>query len=300
MTRGGKARAGEVLRALVRGLRAFAYSQPASRASAARPRLGFALGGGFARGLAHIGVLKVLVENQIPIDALSGVSAGAIAAAAFAGGRSIEEMIEKSRHIRWRQFARWTFPRMGFASNQRLETMLREILPCSNFECLRIPVAIVATDLSTGEAVVFRDGDLLRALRASSTFPGLFAPVEYEGRWLVDGALAASVPVAALGYFNVNKVVAVHLNGPLRPRPTNFFQVVGQAFQIAQSRAESTWKPECDLVITPDVGDFRWDDFECCDGLVEAGERATREALPALRALIQPSREPVPTLVPAR
>jgi NTE family protein len=293
MARDGRTRAGGVLRTVVRGLRTFAYSQPAPRAAAPRPRIGLALGGGFARGLAHLGVLKVLVENQISIDALAGVSAGSIVAAAFAGGCSLEDLIERSRKIRWSQFARWTFPRMGFASNERLEAMLQEMLPCTSFECLRIPLAVVATDLSSGEAVVFRQGDLMRAIRASSTFPGLFAPVEYEGRWLVDGAFAASVPVAALSPFNVDKVVAVHLNGPLRPRITNFFEVVGQAFQIAQARAESTWRPKCDVVITPDVGDFKWDAFECCDQLVEAGERAAHEALPALRALIKPAGEPL-------
>lgn len=139
--------------------------------------------------MAHIGVLKVLEENSIPVDALAGVSAGGIAAAAFASGCSIEEMIEDARKVRWRQFARWTLPRLGFATNERLEVMLREMLHCTTFEELSIPLAVVATDISTGEPVVFRRGDLAPAIRASSAVPGLFAPVEHEGRPLVDGSI---------------------------------------------------------------------------------------------------------------
>jgi NTE family protein len=270
--------------------RRFAHAPSGPSAAAGRrPRLGWALGGGFARGMAHIGVLKVLQEHGIPIDALAGVSAGSIAAAAFASGCTIEEMIGDSRKIRWRQFARWTLPRLGFASNERLETMLRQMLRCTTFEELAIPLAVVATDICNGEQVVFQRGDIAPAIRASSAFPGLFAPVEHLRRTLVDGAIVCGVPSAALSVFHVNRIVGVCLNsGRPERKPTNFFQVVGQAFQIAEARTQVTWRRHCDLVIEPDVSRFAWDDFDCLDQLIAAGEAATRRALPRLRELLAP------------
>jgi NTE family protein len=277
-----------MLRAAAGALRRFAYARPEPpMPTAPRPQLGWALGGGFARGMAHIGVLKVLEENSIPIDALAGVSAGAIAAAAFASGCTIEELIDNARKVRWRQFARWTLPRLGFATNERLEVMLREMLHCTTFEKLTIPLSVVATDISRGEAVVFRRGDLTRAIRASCAFPGLFAPVEHEGRHLVDGAIVCGVPAAALGPLGMDKIVGVCLNsGRLNHTPTNFFQVVGQAFQIAEARNQATWRAQCDLVIEPDVSGFAWDEFYCLDQFIAAGEAATRAALPRLRELL--------------
>ncbi len=259
------------------------------------------MGGGFARGLAHIGVLKVLTENQIQIDAVAGTSVGSIVAAAFADGCSIETMVEEARKIRWKTFARWAIPRLGFATNERMEAMLGRVLRASRFEELTIPLAVVAADISTGEAVTFRSGELAPPLRASCSFPGLFIPVEYQGRLLVDGAIVSSVPVAPLQDFGVDAIVAVHLrtNGP-RHVPTNIFQVVGQAFQIAQSLNQAPWREHCDLVIEPEASDFKWDDFERADELILAGERAATKALPALRALLEPREILVPRPAHAR
>jgi len=282
----------EALLSALRSLRDFAYSRPASfgspRSLRARPRIGIALGGGFARGLAHIGVLKVLIRNGIPIDALAGTSAGSVVAAGFASGLTIEELIEQARKIRWNGFARWTVARLGLATNERMGTALRRVLRCTRFEDLRIPLAVVATDISTGEPVTFRRGDLIPVLRASCSFPGLFTPVEYEGRMLVDGAIVGSVPALALRDFGVDKIIAVHLKANGRHSPTNIFQVIGQSFHIVEAVNQAAWREHCDLVIEPDVTEFKWDDFERADELIRAGERAALKALPALRALLEP------------
>ena len=279
-----------VLRGAVRGLRKFAYAAPIRPAQAAkpgrRPRLGLALGGGFARGLAHIGVLKVLVENQISIDALAGTSIGSVVAAAFAGGCSLEEMAATARKTRWSCFARWTFPRLGFATNERLESFLLRTLPSRTFERLKMPLAVVAADLSTGEAVTFREGDMMLPLRASCSFPGLFVPIEYGEQLLLDGALVNGVPVSALA--GVDLIVAVHIrsNG-LRRRPSSLFEVVGESFRIIQNLNQASWRDHCDLAIEPELGDFRWDDFGRADELIAAGETAGRDALPELRRLLR-------------
>ena len=222
-----EAQLGIVLRAAIRKLRKFAYSRPIPASQGKqplrRPRLGLALGGGFARGIAHIGVLKVLVENQIAIDALAGISSGSIAAAAFASGCTIEEMTLAARELRWSRFARWTFPRLGFATNERMDSLLAEILHCQTFDQLKIPLAVVAGDLRTGEAVIFREGDLKMPVRASCSFPGLFVPIEYDGRLLIDGAIVTSVPVSALS--DVDLIVAAHVQSyALRRRPSSLWR----------------------------------------------------------------------------
>jgi NTE family protein len=247
--------------------------------------VGLALGGGFARGLAHIGVLKVIVENKIAIDALAGTSIGSIVAAGLASGCTIEEMVAAARKTRWSSFARWTFPRLGFATNERLESFLSKTLPCRTFEQLKLPLAIVAADLITGEAVIFREGDLMLPLRASCAFPGLFVPIDHCGRLLVDGAIANSVPVSALS--GMDLIVAVHIqsNG-LNRRPASLFEVVGESFRITQNLNASSWRDHCDLAIEPELGDFRWDDFGRADELIAAGEAGARKALPALRNLV--------------
>ena len=293
-----------LLRAAVRELRKFAYESPIRVAPAdepvgrprlgvapadehiRRPRVGVALGGGFARGLAHIGVLKVLVENQISIDALAGTSIGSIVAAGFASGCTIDQMVAVARQTRWNSFARWTFPRLGFATNERLEPFLLKALPCRTFEQLKLPLAIVATDINTGEAVIFRKGDLMLPLRASCSFPGLFVPIEYAGRLLLDGAIVNNLPVSALPDVDLVVAVRIRSNG-LGRKPANLFEVVGESFRIAQSLNQVSWRDHCDLAIEPETGEFRWDDFGRAAELITAGEKAAREALPALRRLLR-------------
>src|ERR1700690_905080 len=126
----------------VRGLRSFAYAGQGER-----PRVGLALGGGFARGIAHIGVLRVLEENEIPIDFIAGTSVGALIAATYASGTSLEEMAQQSAITRFRDFGRWTLSRMGMASNEPLVDFLQRLTPAKYFHEMRIPLAIVATGL---------------------------------------------------------------------------------------------------------------------------------------------------------
>jgi NTE family protein len=147
----------------------------------------------------------------------------------------------------------------------------------------------VAGDVTTGEAVIFREGNLITPVRASCCFPGLFTPVEYRGRLLVDGVIVGSVPVMALQQMNVDVIVGVHMtgNGNPPPRPTNLFQIVGESFQIIQNLNQAHWRSQCDLVIEPNVLDIRWDEFERGDELIAAGEAAARAALPALRLLLE-------------
>src|ERR1700731_4301312 len=152
----------------------------------ARSGVALALGGGFARGFAHLGVLQVLEENHIAISHIAGTSVGSILGAAYASGASLARIIETCRTLRFRDIARWRVSRLGLASNQRLENLIERVFESRQFEDLHIPLAVVATDLNSGEPVVFTQGDLVDAIRASCAFPGLFEPVEIGTRCLAD------------------------------------------------------------------------------------------------------------------
>jgi NTE family protein len=167
-----------------------------------------------------------------------------------------------------------------------MDSLLAEILHCQTFEQLKLPLAVVAGDLRTGEAVIFREGDLKMPVRASCSFPGMFVPIEYNGRLLIDGVVVGSVPVMALRGMDLVVAVNVQSNGfPQKPR--SLFEVVGESFRIAQNLAQSTWRDHCDLAIEPMVEGFSWDDFDRADELIAAGEIAARSALPALRNLLR-------------
>src|SRR6202162_2350571 len=257
--------------------------------------IGLALGGGFARGIAHIGVLKVLEEENFPISLVAGTSVGALVGAAYCSGVTISELEQMSTRVRFKDFARWTLSRYGFASNERMIKFLSSILKVKTFEELLIPLAVTATDFSTGEGVVFHSGPLVDPVRASCAYPGMFLPVKIRGRLLVDGMLAHAVPSVPLREMGAQRVLAVHLRGSWTNAdagPRHLFDVIGQCFAIAQEKTCSVWKAASDLVIEPDVSGFKYDDFERSPELIRAGEAATRSALPEIRKwLAQPEPE---------
>ena len=254
-----------------------------------RPRVGLALGGGFARGIAHIGVLKALHDAQIPIDCIAGTSVGALIAAAFATGVPLEKMQRRAVATRFADFGKWRLSRMGFASNERLERYLYQISLFTRFEQTEIPLAIAATDLGSGEAVYFTEGEIGPALRASCAYPGLFLPVEHQGRILVDGFLAAPVPVDAVKRMGADFVIAVWLESAGKgEQPDNMVEVISRSFAIMQRSADDRWRRKADAVIEPDVFHFAWDDFQQTPQLIAAGEAATRSAIPKLRAALAP------------
>ena len=255
---------------------------------ALRPGIGLALGGGFARSFAHLGVLRVLEEHDIPISCISGSGIGSILAAAYAGGIPLPSIVAKCREIRFRDFARWRVSRFGLASNRRLGMLVHRFFDSNQFEDLSIPTAIVATDLDTGDPVVFKQGRLADAIRASCAFPGLFEPIMIGTRCLADGSLIDAVPTRAARELGAECVVGVTvgLHDGHRGAPTNIFQVVSRAVSAAQKHQLESWERRANLVLRPDVQSLAWDDFERIDDAIEAGVMAARGALPQLRRLL--------------
>jgi NTE family protein len=253
------------------------------------PAIGIALGGGFARGIAHIGVLKVLEEEGIPVRMIAGTSVGAIMGAAYCSGLTIDELEEIAHRVRFTTFARWTLSRFGFATNDRMVSFLKQILKVQTFEELRIPLAVTATDFNTGKGAVFSSGSIIDPVRASCAYPGMFLPVEIRGNWLVDGMLSYPVPTRPLREMGAERVLAVHLKGQWSKTsaPRHFFDVIGQSFAIAQDMMSSVWRSAADLVIEPDVAGFDYDDFKRAGELIRVGELAMRRALPEVRKWLE-------------
>ena len=250
------------------------------------PRIGLALGGGFARGIAHIGVLRIFERHGIPIHCVTGVSAGSIVAAAYASGAHPDEIASAAYSMRFGDVARWSLSRTGFVVNKRMTPFLRRLLKHHRFEEMPIQLGVVATDLCTGEPVSFRDtGDVFLPIRASCSYPGLFQPVRTGGRVLVDGAMSIGIPAMQARELGATHIISVHLPAPPCERPpADVFQVIRRCFQIMQTRSDDGWRQASDLVITPDLQDIAWDGFECGPELVSAGEAAALAVLPKIES----------------
>jgi NTE family protein len=278
---------------IVRSVRAFGRTisgMPAATTASPVPSIGLALGGGFARGIVHVGVLKVLEQEEIPISLVAGTSVGALIGAAYCSGVSPAELEEIAARVRFRDLARWTLSRYGFATNLRMITFLKKILKVHTFEELQIPLAVTATDFGSGEGVVFRSGPLVDAVRASCAYPGVFLPVKVNGRLLVDGMLAHSLPTKPARDMGADKVLAVSLRSHWKSSdggPRHIFDVIGQCFSIAQDVNCAQARTCADLVIEPDVTGYRYDDFEHSASLIQIGEEATSAAIPAIRKWLE-------------
>jgi NTE family protein len=286
---------------IIRSVQAFGreLSRKGLVAESRTPVIGLALGGGFARGMAHIGVLKVLEEEGIPIRLLAGTSVGALIGASYCSGVSVQELEQLARSVRFTTFARWTVSRYGFASNDRMVAFLARTLKVKTFEELLIPLGVTATDFNTGEAVVFHSGSIIDPVRASCAYPGMFLPVNIHGHWLVDGMLSHPVPSRPLRDMGAERVLAVHLKGQWSKdgAPRHLFDVIGQSFAIAQDQMSHLWRGAADVVVEPEVAGFAYDDFKRAGELIRSGEVAMRKVLPQVRQWLE---TPAEMLAPAK
>lgn len=270
-------------------LRDFAY--PNEDSGGRRPRVGLALSGGFARGITHIGVLKVLKEEHIPIDCIAGTSVGALIGAAYAAGTSLAEMEKQAALTVFTDFGRWKLSRLGLASNQKLDEFLARFTKCTRFEELRIPLAVAASELGSGKTKYFTSGDLRLAIRASCAYPGLFVPVELEGSMLVDGFVTDPLPADGARLLGADVVIGVYLSTVSdQSKPANLIDVLGRTFTIVQQASEKNWRQMANVVIEPDISRFAWDAFSKTAEMIAAGEAATRAALPQIQRAISSHR----------
>jgi len=266
-------------------LHSFAFGEQSGPAE--RPRVGLALAGGFARGIAHIGVLRVLREAGIPIDCVAGTSVGALIGAGYCAGASLEQMQNIGSLTSFADFGRWTPSWLGLATNQRMEKYLARFASVKTFEELQTPLAVATTDINAGVSVYYSHGPLAPVIRASCAYPGLFVPIQYDGRTLVDGFLTAPVPVEGTLLLGADIVIAVYLEAGNVEQPRTFTDVLSRAFNILQRHSDLQWRTQVDIIIEPDVKPFVWDDFTKTPEMVAAGEAAALAALPEIRAALR-------------
>jgi NTE family protein len=250
-----------------------------------RPKIGLALSGGAARGIAHIGVLKVLEEHNFPIDFIAGTSMGSIIAGMYAAGVSISQLDEIARSIKWRDVTRVTPSRLGLMSSEPLEKFLRRLMPVTDFSKMRVPLAVVAADIQSGLPVIFT---------ISCTVPGFFAPVkDDQGRMLVDGGLAQNLPASVALKMGADKVIAVDVNSSIEMMapPTNMFQVLMQSLMIIGRASSAHQALRADLLVQPNAGRIRFDALDRASELLDAGEKAMSDLMPAARALLESKRD---------
>ncbi len=249
------------------------------------PRIGIALGGGFARGIAHVGILRVLERENIPLHCVTGVSAGAVVAAAYASGATTDQIAAVGCAMRFGDVARWSISRLGFAGSERMVAFLRKLLKQLRFEDMPIPLGVVATDLRSGRPVSFRDkGEVTPAIRASCSYPGLYRPLEIDGRTYVDGAISVEVPAQLAREMGATHIISACIpNQDETFEPQNMFQVVSRSFQILMAANEEVWRRHSDLILVPDVARIPWDGFANAMDMIAAGEREAERLLPQIR-----------------
>ena len=253
-----------------------------------RPLVGLALGGGAARGAAHIGVLKVLAEEGIPIDRVAGTSVGSVVGAALCAGMSWQRILERARRIDWPDIATFAIPRRGFLKMDRFEGLIRSTIGVEDFRDLAIPFSTVAVDLAAGREVVFSEGPIARAVRASCSVPGVFEPVLEGDEVLVDGGLLNEVPADVVRAMGAEVVLAVSLTADRHhdAPPRNVLDIIYYSFDILLAARTQESLKAADLVVAPSLAGFAYRDLRRMDEMVERGEAAMRAAVGDLKGLI--------------
>jgi len=254
------------------------------------PKVGIALGGGGARGIAEIGVLRVLEQEKIPINVVVGTSVGSLIGAIYAdSGRVLDAefiaiSIKDEDIFDYRAFS---FFSGGFVKGEKLELFLNTHLRNKNIENMAVPFGAVAVELRTGQSVIFDRGSVARAVHASCAIPGVFVPFEIGGEIFVDGGVTDPIPVDYAIQKGAEVVIAVAIPPALPPfAPKNPIEVAFHAITIMSSKIGELGVKDADVVIRPDVGNVAYDDFTQKKRLIDAGEKAARAALPAIREAI--------------
>ncbi len=249
-------------------------------------KVALVLGGGAAWGIAHIGVIDILVKEGLEFDIITGTSAGSIIGAFHADGYTVDELIEEIATVGFTDFLFPSFDGLGFFSLDRMEEYFSEKLSVENIEDLPVDFAVSTTNIDNGKPAIFSEGPLAKLVTASSAVPVMFGPVEYDGYWLADGGLVNNLPVDAAKELGADIIIAVDVGGNFRftRRPQGRIEYGNRVFNIMR---QASYSPEgVDLLIAPDLNNFSGTDFDNYSELIEAGKLAAVDKLPEIRELL--------------
>ena len=251
------------------------------------PRVALALGGGAARGFAHIGVIEVLEENGIHPDIVTGTSAGSLVAALYAYGRTGKELESIAINMDESALTDWSFPGRGLIRGEALAHYIRESTGNKPLEQMKIPLGIVATDLDTGKPILFRRGDVGMAVRASSAVPAVFQPVKIGAHEYVDGGLTSPVPVRSAREMGADVIIAVDISQlPDGGDTSNALHMLLQTFSIMGRSINELELKEAEIVLHPKLPGVAGTDFSVRKKNIEAGREAALAMLPAIKAKV--------------
>lgn len=252
------------------------------------PKIGLALGSGGARGFAHLGVIKALREEDIPIHMIAGSSMGALIGTFYGANDDISKLYKIATGFRRKYYLDFTVPKMGFISGNRVKELIRIFTKGKKLEELRLPVHVVATDLLTGEKVVFKDGPIHDAVRASISIPGIFVPERVGGRLLIDGGVVDRVPVSVSREMGADIVIAVDVaHFRANPDITSIFDVIIQSIDIMQDELVRTREIETDIMIRPKVEKYSAQAFTNTEEIIRIGENEARNHIEKIKNVIK-------------
>lgn len=242
-------------------------------------KTGLALGGGAVLGAAHIGVLKAIKEEEIEVSYIAGTSIGAFVGALYAFGKGWEEIKEIALTISWSDISKISLSKYGLLSNHKLKTVITEHIGDAIIEDAAIPLAIIAADVTTGEKVVLKKGSVVDAVMASTCMPGIFKPVKYNDRLLVDGGIVENVPIYTLLEMGAKYTIGVDLNAKhTYNMPENILDVISNSFHILMQASAKLQTEDADLLIKPDLSAFNRKDIKQINELFDKGYKDSKEA----------------------
>jgi NTE family protein len=247
-------------------------------------RIGLALGGGAVLGAAHIGAIRAIQELELEVEAIAGTSIGALIGALYSCGNDFTKIEDVAIDLSWSDISGFSLSKYGLLSNNKIRDFLAEVIGKeATFEDVDVPLAIVATDITTGEKKVLKSGDLADAVMASTCLPGIYKPVEIDGALLVDGGIVENVPISPLQEMGCSTIVAIDLNASqTHERPGNMIDVLVNSFHFLMKTAAKEQTEAADILIQPDLSAYNYIDSSQTKDLIKTGYEETKKVLKAL------------------
>ncbi|WP_096199240.1 patatin-like phospholipase family protein [Bacillus sp. FJAT-45350] len=259
-----------------------------------KPKIGLALGAGGARGFAHVGVLKALEEENIPIDYIAGSSMGSLVGAIYGSGQTIENLIKFATLFRRKYYLDLTVPKMGFVSGKKVKELIKILSKGKSIEELSPNLSIVATDLLNGERVVFTKGPVAPAVRASISIPGIFVPEKVDGRLLIDGGVVDKVPVSTVRQMGADITIGVDVSYfQVEPEINTIYDVILQSMDIMEREMGRYREIDADVMIRPMIKQSKSLVFTNVEEYIELGSQETKNQISSIKQAIEDWKEKI-------